>query len=270
MSGAQPVTSGLVDAGGTSLYHERWGSGPAVLLVSGGSGDAGQWAQMAPAMAEERTVVAYDRRGFSRSPRVEDRPMAVEEHADDAAALLRALGLAPATVVGHSSGATITCSLVVRHPQLLRHAVVFEPPLLAVVPDGRAIAAGLRTSAEQAMAEGGPALAMERFLRGNLGDDAFASIDAATRSRMLANGGVFFSAEMPAFAAFVPDRQAMRDSGVPVTVVTGADNRHTWFGAAAAWLAEGTGAGRVELPGGHGALQGHVVDVLGMVRGAGR
>lgn len=270
MSGAQPVTSGLVDVGGTSLYYERWGNGPAVLLVSGGGGDAGQWAQVAPAMAQERTAVAYDRRGFSRSPRGEDRMIAVEEHADDAAALLHAVGLAPATVVGHSSGATITCSLVVRHPELVRHAVVFEPPLLAVVPDGRAITAGLRTSAEQAMAEGGPALAMERFLRGNLGDEGFASVDAATRSRMLANGSVFFSAEMPAFAPFVPDRPAMRDSGVPLTVVTGADNRHTWFGTAAAWLAEGTGARRVELPGGHGALQGHPREVVEMVRGAGR
>ena len=44
----------------------------------------------------------------------------------------------------------------------------------------------------------------------------------------------------------------MRASGVPLTVAVGAENRDTWYGAAAAWLAEGTGADLVELPGGHG------------------
>ena len=114
---ATTTTSGLIQAGTTELYHEVRGSGPA-LLTGGGTGDAGEWANLAPTLAEECTVVTYDRRGISRSPRP-DRWTATSmaEMADDAAALLRALDLAPAVVVGHSGGASMACGLVVAIPR---------------------------------------------------------------------------------------------------------------------------------------------------------
>ena len=40
--------SGLIDVGTTRLYHEVRGSGPALLLISGRGGDAGQWMRVAP------------------------------------------------------------------------------------------------------------------------------------------------------------------------------------------------------------------------------
>ena len=89
---ATTTTSGLIQAGTTKLYHEVRGSGPP-LLITGGTGDAGEWANLAPTLAEECTVVTYDRRGISRSPRP-DRWTATSmaEAADDAAALLRRPG----------------------------------------------------------------------------------------------------------------------------------------------------------------------------------
>jgi pimeloyl-ACP methyl ester carboxylesterase len=216
-------------------------------------------------------VVTYDRRGMSRSPRPAGwAATSVTEMADDAAALLRALDLAPAVVVGHSGGASVACGLVVRHPELVRHAVLYEPPLLAMVPDGEALVAGLRAAAEQAMTEGGPRHAMEAFIRGNAGDEVadqwFESLDPTDRDRILDNGAVFFAIELPAFAAFVPDPQGMRASGVALTVVAGEQNRDTWMGAAAAWLAAGTGASLVELPGGHGGFVSHLQEFIELVR----
>jgi pimeloyl-ACP methyl ester carboxylesterase len=267
---AMTTMSGLIRAGTTKLYHEVRGSGPA-LLITGGTGDAGEWAQVAPTLAEECTVVTYDRRGISRSPRPDGwTATSMAEAADDLAALLRALDLAPAVVVGHSSGASVACSLVVRHPEVVRHAVLYEPPLLAVVPDGRALVAGLTAAAEQAMAEGGPRRAMEVFIRGNAGDEVadqwFESLDPSGRDRILDNGAVFFPIELPAFAAFIPDREGMQASRVPLTVVTGEQNRDTPLGAAAAWLAEATGADRVELPGGHGGFVSHPEEFIELVR----
>jgi pimeloyl-ACP methyl ester carboxylesterase len=264
------TTSGLIQAGTSKLYHEVRGSGPA-LLITGGTGDAGEWANLAPTLAEECTVVTYDRRGISRSPRPDGwTATSMAEAADDLAALLRALDLTPAVVVGHSGGASIACSLVVCHPELVRHAVLFEPPLLAMVPDGEALVAGLRAAAEQAMAEGGPRHAMEAFIRGNAGDEVadqwFESLDPTDRNRILDNGAVFFPIELPAFAAFIPDPQGMQASGVPLTVVAGEQNRDTWMGAAAARLAEGTGADLVELPGGHGGFVSHPQEFIELVR----
>jgi pimeloyl-ACP methyl ester carboxylesterase len=77
---------------------------------------------------------------------------------------------------------------------------------------------------------------------------------------------VFFPIELPAFAAFIPDRQGMQASGVPLTVVAGEQNRDTWMGAAAAWLTEGTGADLVELPGGHGGFVSHPQEFIELVR----
>ena len=173
-------------------------------------------------------------------------------------------------VVGHSGGASVACGLVARHAEVVRHAVLFEPPLLAVVPQGQEMVAGMRAVIEPAMAEGGPRHAMEAFIRGNAGDEVadqwFESLDPTDRDRILDNGVVFFPIELPAFAAFVPDREGMRASGVPLTVAVGAENRDTWYGAAAAWLAEGTGADLVELSGGHGGFVSHPQAFIELVR----
>lgn len=271
----EAFTSGLVDVGTTTLYHEVRGRGPALLLITGGGDDAGFWAPVAPALAQEFTVVTYDRRGASRSPRPDGWSVtSVDEQALDVAALLRALDLAPAVVVGHSGGASITCGLVARHPDVVHHAVIYEPPLLAVLPNGEQVVGGLQAIVDQAMAEGGPRRAMEVFIHANAGDEAYeswlASTDSAFRERIFANAAMFFSIELPAFAAFVPDRDRMRASAVPLTVVVGEDNRDGWYGAAADWLVEGTGAGLVELPGGHGGFVTNQDEFVALVRRVGR
>jgi pimeloyl-ACP methyl ester carboxylesterase len=272
---SQTPTSGLIDAGATALYYEMRGSGPALLLISGGGDDADQWARIAPALATQFMVVTYDRRGLSRSPRPDGWTVtSVDEQADDAAALLRALDLAPAVVAGHSAGASIACGLVARHPDVVRHAVSYEPPLLAVLPNAEEVVGGFRAMVDQAMAEGGPRRAMEVFIRANAGDAAyelwFASIDPTYRERIFGNAATFFAIELSAFARFIPDRDRLRASGVPLTVVVGEDNRDGWYGAAAHWLVEGTGATLVELPGGHGGFVTHQDELVALVRRVGR
>jgi hypothetical protein len=120
------------------------------------------------------------------------------------------------------------------------------------------------------MAEGGPRRTMEVFMRTIAGDEIvdelFESIDPTERDRILDNDEVFFPIELPAFAALVPDRDGMRADGVSLTVVAGEQNRDTWLGAGAAWLAEGTGADHVELPGGHVGFISHPGAFVELVR----
>lgn len=56
-----------VDVDGAGPYHETLGSGPPLLLVQGGAGDAGSSAQSAADLATTHRVITYDRRGLARS-----------------------------------------------------------------------------------------------------------------------------------------------------------------------------------------------------------
>ncbi len=76
-------------------------------------------------------TVAYDRRGHTRSRRSEVTE-SVELHADDAAAVIRALGLAPVILVGSSGGARICLDVVRRYPDLVRGAMLSEPPVFSL------------------------------------------------------------------------------------------------------------------------------------------
>jgi pimeloyl-ACP methyl ester carboxylesterase len=57
---------------------------------------------------------------------------------------------------GHSAGGSIACALVARHPEVVRHAVLYEPPLLAMQQNGHPRMGGIRAAAEQTMGDGAP------------------------------------------------------------------------------------------------------------------
>ena len=118
-----------------TLYYEVRGSGPVLLLITGGPTDAGIFTDLAGRLAERYTVVSYDQRGHSRSTldgEPEDLPPSV--HADDAAALFREVGDGPAYVYGSSGGGRIGLELVARHPELVRTLVSHEAPLSTSCP----------------------------------------------------------------------------------------------------------------------------------------
>jgi pimeloyl-ACP methyl ester carboxylesterase len=106
---------------GTELYYEVLGTGPPVLLIMGATGDGGHFDAIADLLADEFTVITYDRRGNGRSPAPPGwQTTSAEEQADDAAALLDALETGPAAAFGTSSGGTFALCLLVRHPEAVR------------------------------------------------------------------------------------------------------------------------------------------------------
>jgi 3-oxoadipate enol-lactonase len=148
----------------TQLHYERTGQGPAILLVHGMCGHAGVWAYQAGRLADRYTCVSYDRRGHSRSARG-DAPITIAQHADDGAALIEALGLAPCLVVASSSGAVIAVDLARRYGHLLRGVVLGEPPLFSLDPDAGAAAMGEVTpTIEDALARGGLRAGVDAFM----------------------------------------------------------------------------------------------------------
>jgi 3-oxoadipate enol-lactonase len=107
-------------ATGPTLNYVRRGSGEPMLLIQGMSGNHLSWGE--PFLTElERDfdLVAYDHRGVGKSSRVTD-PFSIADLADDAAAVLDALGWDSAHVVGISMGGMVAQELALRHPQRVR------------------------------------------------------------------------------------------------------------------------------------------------------
>jgi pimeloyl-ACP methyl ester carboxylesterase len=103
---------------GASLYYKVRGSGPVLLMIAGGAGDAESFNLVADHLIDHYTVVTYDRRGLSRSPPDDpDQRIEIETHSDDVHRLLAALGTAPACVLGNSIGALIGLDLALHHPE---------------------------------------------------------------------------------------------------------------------------------------------------------
>lgn len=100
---------------GKELAVEVEGEGPPVLLVHGLGGTSNFYQVQAQALAGAHRVIRLDSAGAGRSP-VTD-AISIESHAEDLAAVLDALQVHRAAVVGHSMGTLVVRVLAARHPE---------------------------------------------------------------------------------------------------------------------------------------------------------
>jgi pimeloyl-ACP methyl ester carboxylesterase len=124
-----------VSVNGAELEVAVQGSGETIVFIHG-AGFADSYLPLAidPAVRDHYRTVRYRRRGFGGSSPL-DGPMAVAAHASDCRALLAALDVAKAHVVGHSYGGAVALQLAVDAPDVVATIAAFEPALLAV-PSG--------------------------------------------------------------------------------------------------------------------------------------
>lgn len=111
-----------------------------------------------PVLRDHYRVIRYRRRGHAGSTPI-DGPVSVAEHANDCRALLGALDVTQAHVVGHSYGACVALQLAADAPGVVSSLALFEPPL-PFVP-----------SAQQFSEATGPI--MEKYMAG----DRMAAVD---------------------------------------------------------------------------------------------
>lgn len=124
--GAGPSHTGHLPINGLNLYHEVYGelsaSRPPLLVIPGAFMAAESMAAWALAFARDRTVIVFDQQGHGRTPDT-TREMSYQQFADDAAALLRALGVQRADVLGYSQGGGVALQLAIRHSALVSKLV---------------------------------------------------------------------------------------------------------------------------------------------------
>jgi len=205
-------------ANGTTLAFDQTGDGPSLVFVHGMCGDARVWADQAERLGDRFRCTTYDRRGHTRSPRT-DVAESVELHADDLAALVRALDLAPTIVVGSSGGARVALDLIRRYPELVRGAVLSEPPVGALAPHAfPAMIAEVAPAVRQAAETDGPAAAVDAFFAA-LCPGLWGRIDDPIKDRYRGNAPMLFAdLGMPPYAITSEDIARI---AVPTLVIAG-------------------------------------------------
>lgn len=270
----------IVETLGARLHTETAGTGPDLVLISGGGGDAGMYEAVVPLLADRCRVITFDRRGNSRSALTDPHAtIDVATQAADVIAVLDAYAIERAHVFGSSGAAIITLELLAAHADRLIDAVVHEPPLVQLLP--------VESPARQEIADIG-ALAVAkspmrafaafgvmtmpnvpRILRSSPGQTLLAgasrvslAIGAALRritrtqpstmTRQLNNADLLLRRELPAFCFdYQPDLAALRKVEVPWQLATGRESVGKPYYAAAHALADELGRDCVEFPGGH-------------------
>jgi pimeloyl-ACP methyl ester carboxylesterase len=112
-----PVDPGYVEHEAARIWYAAYGSGTAVILLHGGLGHSGNWGHQVMALVSSGyRVVLIDSRGHGRSTR-DARPYTYELMASDVSAVMDALGLEKAALVGWSDGACTALILADKSPE---------------------------------------------------------------------------------------------------------------------------------------------------------
>ncbi|HEY1248388.1 MAG TPA: alpha/beta hydrolase [Nitrososphaera sp.] len=136
------TSSRIITKDGTEIYYKDWGKGPVVTFSHGWPLSADAWdVQMLFLVQKGFRVVAHDRRGHGRSSQASS-GNDMDGYADDLAAVIEALDLNDATLVGHSTGGGEVARYIGRHgTKRVAKAVLIAavPPIMvksATNPEG--------------------------------------------------------------------------------------------------------------------------------------
>lgn len=224
-------------ANGAEFAYIEAGQGEPLILIHGGLQDYRLWSELLPAFADRYRVIAYSRRNRFPFPlSAEGAPDGAGDlHAEDLAAIIRALGLERVHVVGHSSGAVTALFLAAGHPALVRSLVLNEPPsggLLAGTPDGGAILReqGARLApAREAFAAGDLERGVRLFTDAVRGAGAFDRGSDADRRMAVENALSHVADQVSTRPRAAFGCEQARGIGAP-TLLTGGERSTPFFG----------------------------------------
>jgi pimeloyl-ACP methyl ester carboxylesterase len=115
--------SGYVPVNGLEMYYEIHGTGQPLVLLHGAFSAIGtSFGELLPGLARTRQVIGFELQAHGRTADI-DRPLSLEQMADDTAAALHHLGIERADIFGYSMGAAVALHVALRHPDVVRKLV---------------------------------------------------------------------------------------------------------------------------------------------------
>lgn len=111
---------------GLTVAYRDVGSGPAVVMLHNGGTSSSIWRHQVDALSNRHRVIALDLPGFGRSPRPTT-PARLSQMVELVAALMRALEVAPALLIGNCMGTNISVMLARSHPEMASGILAVNP-----------------------------------------------------------------------------------------------------------------------------------------------
>jgi pimeloyl-ACP methyl ester carboxylesterase len=131
--------TGRVNSGDVSLFYRSFGARgrtPIVVMHGANYFDSYDWIGVAGALAGDREVVAFDRRGWGESSWSPSKDYSLDAHVSDALTVAAHMGWQQAIFMGHSASARVVVSLVANFASKAAGLVVVDPLLAAEPPAG--------------------------------------------------------------------------------------------------------------------------------------
>ncbi len=119
-----PGAGNYASVNGLNMYYEIHGVGQPLVLLHGAFSAIGtSFGNVLPELAKTRQVIAFEMQAHGHTADI-DRPLSMEQMADDTAAALQHLGIERADFFGYSMGAGIALQVAIRHPEMVRKLVL--------------------------------------------------------------------------------------------------------------------------------------------------
>jgi pimeloyl-ACP methyl ester carboxylesterase len=117
------ATQGYAPVNSLKMYYEIEGTGEPLVCIPPAFGYAGL--NSYPALVQSHMVITVDLQGHGRTLDIPERPLSIEQYAEDVAGLLRYLGISKADFFGESYGGNAAAMIAIRHPELVRRVVTY-------------------------------------------------------------------------------------------------------------------------------------------------
>jgi len=232
-----------VELNGTQLAYREAGEGSPLLLIHAFPLGGAMWQPQLDGLSQQRRVIAPDLRGFGASP-LGQPPAALEQYADDLAALLDALGIAQTAVGGLSMGGYIAFAFLRKYRERVTALVLADT---RAGPDSEEARQGRERNAQLAEREGAGPIA-DQMLPKLLAPGASEDLRAQVAALIRANQGAGVAAALRCMAARPDASLLLPTIDVPTLVLVGAEDALTPPEEARAIQASIAGSTLVEIP----------------------
>ncbi len=120
---SERLTMPVIHVRDIDMCYELHGSGEPLVLIGGLAQDISQWGWLTAWCAQTHRVLAFDNRGAGRTDKP-DAPYTIPMMADDTDALMEAVGMSQASVLGISMGGKIALQLALQHPERVARLIL--------------------------------------------------------------------------------------------------------------------------------------------------